>query len=151
MRQSGVVMIEKRVLVVDDNDAIRSTLVAVLRRRGLIADSARDGVEALEFLDLCSYSLMLLDSTMPRLDGAGVLRHLRTLEPARRPFVLVLTAGNESRDLDPFLVAGTVRKPFDIEVLLDTVAACISAVPGQPQRDRCPPAPEAPEPSSGIS
>ena len=38
---------------------------------------------------------------------------------------IVLTAGSEPRSLDPTLVAGTVRKPFDIDMLIDTVTACV--------------------------
>ena len=129
--------VEKRVLVVDDDDAIRSLLVTVVRRRGFAADSARDGAEALERLRRCRYSLMLLDMMMPRLSGPEVLQHLRTMEPVSRPLVIVLTAGNEPLDLDPGLVAGSISKPFDIDLLLDTVTACLGTVEGKAQLDGC--------------
>lgn len=129
--------IEKRVLVVDDDDAIRSLLVTVVRRRGFHVDSARDGADALSRLEHCSYSLMLLDLMMPRLSGPDVLDHLASMDPSSRPIVIVLTAGTEPRDLDPGLVAGTIRKPFDIEVLVDTVIALLRSVEGKPQLDSC--------------
>lgn len=129
--------VEKRILVVDDDDAIRSLLVTVLRRRGFDADTARDGTEALACLDRCSYSLMLLDFMMPRLSGSEVLQHLSTREPSSRPFVIVLTAGNDPRDLDPAIVSATIRKPFDIEILIETIVACLKAVDGKPQLESC--------------
>ncbi len=129
--------VEKRILVVDDDDAIRSLLVTVLRRRGFGADTARDGAEALACLDRCSYSLMLLDFMMPRPSGPEVLRHLSTREPSSRPIVIVLTAGNDPRDLDPSTVSATIRKPFDIEVLIETIVACLNAVDGKTQLESC--------------
>ena len=128
---------EKRVLVVDDDDAIRSLLVTVVRRRGFKVDSARDGEDALAHLARCTYSLMLLDLMMPRLSGPDVLARLSAMDPTLRPFVIVLTAGTEPRDLDPAIVSGTIRKPFDIEVLLETVVACLRAVEPRTQVDGC--------------
>src|SRR2546427_3770122 len=123
---------EKRILVVDDDDAIRTLLLTILRRRGLSVDTARHGAEALELLDRCRYSVMLLDLMMPRVNGWQVLEQIGKYEPSLRPVVVVLTAGTEPRDVDPNLVAGSIRKPFDVELLLDMITACLScARPGQ--------------------
>jgi CheY-like chemotaxis protein len=119
---------EKRVLVVDDDDAIRSLVATVLRRRGLMADMARNGVEALERLGTCRYLILLLDLMMPAMNGWEVLDHLEPLPPRQRPIVIVLTAGSEPRAFKPDLVAGMVRKPFDIDLLVDTVVGCIAAL-----------------------
>lgn len=131
---------ERRVLVVDDDDAIRALLFTVLRRRGFAVDQARNGLEAMELLDRCSYTLMLLDLMMPRMNGWEVLEQLTRRAVDRRPLVLVLTAGSEPRDLDSSLVAGTLRKPFDVELLLDTIVAVTNAFPDQAQLPDCPPA-----------
>src|SRR3982750_1535716 len=106
---------EKRILVVDDDDAIRALLFTVLRRRGFRVDTARNGAEALERCANCRYSLLLLDLMMPRMTGYEVLTEIESWEPALRPCIIVLTAGNEPRNISADLVAGTVRKPFDIE------------------------------------
>ena len=116
---------EKRVLVVDDDSAIRTLLMTILRRRGLAADAAADGAEALEHLAHRHYSVMLLDLMMPRQSGWDVLGEIARWPLGRRPIIIVLTAGSEPRTLDPTLVAGTVRKPFDVEMLVDTVSACV--------------------------
>ena len=118
---------EKRILVVDDDDAIRVLLLTILQRRGLVADAATGGGEALERLAHARYSVMLLDLMMPRESGWDVLNEIARWPLERRPIIIVLTAGPEPHALDPKLVAGTVREPFDIEMLVETVFACVQS------------------------
>jgi CheY-like chemotaxis protein len=143
----------KRILVVDDDDAIRSLLFTVLRRRGFQVDTGRNGVEALERCSLCRYSVILLDLMMPRMSGWEVIDHLGQKATEERPLVIVLTAGGEPHNLPPDLVVGTVRKPFDIELLVDTVVGCLTSMEGQGQPPECPPAeserPRAPRTAEG--
>jgi DNA-binding response OmpR family regulator len=129
--------LEKRILVVDDDDAIRALLITVLRRRGFCLDSARNGIEALEKLGACRYSLVILDLMMPRMNGYDVLERLALMPAATRPLVLVLTAGTEPKKFDTDLVIGTVQKPFDIELLVDTVSGCVMAAEPREQLDQC--------------
>lgn len=129
--------LEKRILIVDDDDPIRVLLVTVLRRRGFHADSARNGVEALALLAACSYSLIVLDLMMPLMNGYQVLDHVGGMPLAARPLVLVLTAGLGQRSFDTSFVVGTIQKPFDIELLVDTVAGCLAAAAEQPQLENC--------------
>ena len=130
--------LEQRVLVVDDDTAIRTLLMTIMRRRGLTADAACDGAEALERLNRCHYALVLLDLMMPRQSGWDVLGEVARWPLERRPLIIVLTAGSEPRALDSTLVAATVRKPFDIEMLVDTVTACVRRQSGREQLDDCP-------------
>ncbi len=131
-------MTEKRILVVDDDDAIRALLFIVLRKRGFVVDTARNGAEALERCGTCQYSVALLDLMMPRKSGYEVLDELAKVPAAERPVVIVLTAGPEPRNLDPQLVAGSIRKPFDMQLLVDTVTGCVDVLPLRDQRDECP-------------
>jgi DNA-binding response OmpR family regulator len=131
---------EKRILIVDDDDATRGLLSTILGRRGFAVDTARNGIEALACLRSCIYSAMLLDLMMPVKSGYDVLDELREIDAAARPIVFVLTAGAPTRDLDPNLVAGSIRKPFDVEILLDMVAACVTVLTPRPQLTECPPA-----------
>ena len=143
--------LEKRILIVDDDDPIRALLMTVMRRRGFHADCARNGVEALQFLAACHYSLVVLDLMMPRMNGYEVLDHIGKMPPATRPFVLVLTAGLGLRAFDPSFVVGTFQKPFDIKLLVDTVAGCLVAAAEQPQLETCgeeSPQAEAPPPDT---
>jgi DNA-binding response OmpR family regulator len=129
---------EKRILVVDDDDAIRALLLTILRRRGLKVDTARNGVEGLERCARCRYSVVLLDLMMPMKSGWDFLAELRLLTHEMRPVVFVLTAGTLPRTVDPELVAGVLRKPFDIELLVATVTACLQTSAGHPQPENCP-------------
>jgi len=135
--------LEKRILIVDDDDAIRALLITVLRRRGFRLDSARNGLEALERLAACTYSLVILDLMMPRMNGYDVLEHLGATPAATRPLVLVLTAGTEPKKFDTSLVIGTIQKPFDIELLVDTVSGCVTVAEPREQLDQCGEGPEA--------
>ena len=130
--------IEKRVLVVDDDDAIRALLCTILRRRGISVDSARNGAEALARCERCRYAVVLLDLMMPHLNGYQVLEVFSTREREDRPLILVLTAGAEPRDLSAELVAGTIRKPFDVEMIVDTISAALTTTAGAEQLDDCP-------------
>lgn len=129
--------LEKRILIVDDDDAIRALLMTVLRRRGFRLDTARNGFDAMERLTACRYALVILDLMMPRMNGYEVLEHLSGMAANARPYVLVLTAGLEQRKFDTSLVIGTLQKPFDIELLVDTVAGCLGAHEGCAQPDTC--------------
>jgi len=134
---------EKRVLIVDDDDAIRALLFTILRRRRFAVDAARNGVEALARLRACRYAVILLDLMMPLKSGWDVLDELQKLPAGSRPVVIVLTAGNEPRTLDPTLVAASISKPFDVEMLMETVMACTNALTERPQLPDCPPADSA--------
>lgn len=117
---------EKRILVVDDDDAIRALLTTVLKRRGLRVETARNGAEAVEKMSECRYSLLLLDLMMPLMSGYQVLDYIADESASSRPMVIVLTAGLEPRGFDSTFVVGTIHKPFDIELLVDTVVGCLT-------------------------
>ena len=128
---------EKRILVVDDDDAIRALLVTVLKRRGLRVETARNGAEAVSKMSECHYSLLLLDLMMPLMSGYQVLEYIADESLASRPMVIVLTAGLEPRGFDSSFVVGTIHKPFDVELLVDTVMGCITVAQPLPVKG-CP-------------
>ncbi|HYR27743.1 MAG TPA: response regulator [Thermoanaerobaculia bacterium] len=114
------------ILVVDDDDAIRTMVERVLRREQFEVEGARDGYEAIEKLTRNDYGTVLLDLMMPRVDGHGVLRFLEEHpKPAR---VIVMTAnmqgGSEAAAARP--VFRVLSKPFDISQLIDHVRQCTS-------------------------
>jgi DNA-binding NtrC family response regulator len=67
----------KRVLVVDDEEAIRNGIIQVLSKMNLKADTAAGGVPALDMMTRRPYALVLLDIKMPDLDGIEVLKRIR--------------------------------------------------------------------------
>jgi CheY-like chemotaxis protein/anti-sigma regulatory factor (Ser/Thr protein kinase) len=81
----------RRILVVEDEDGLREHLSKVLETAGFAVTSARDGVEALHRLRREEpYDLMLLDVSMPRMNGLELLTHMRS--EAAQPKVIVMTA-----------------------------------------------------------
>ena len=118
--------LEQRILVVDDDDAIRALVQTVLRRRGFHVDGARNGVDALEQMAATRYALVILDLMMPRMNGHELLDVLSRESVMTRPRVLILSVGFEPRKFDSDLVIGTVHKPFDIQLLLDIVTGYLS-------------------------
>lgn len=116
----------KRILVVDDDAAIRVLLERVLRREHYEVDTARDGFEAIEKLSRHDYAAILLDLMMPRIDGRGVLDYLEKHRPESARSVIIMTAnlpgGAEAAREQP--VFRVLSKPFDIEQLVENVRAC---------------------------
>jgi len=114
-----------RVLVVDDEPAIRALVAKIVERAGYPVDIAADGLEAQQRLDEHQYAVVVLDLMMPHVNGFEFIDHLRQRR-GRRPSVIVITAAPElslTRQLDPQIVHSVIRKPFDISVLADLIAA----------------------------
>jgi two-component system response regulator ResD len=116
----------EKVLIVDDDDAIRTMVERILRRERFHVESARDGFEAIEKLSRNEYSAILLDLMMPRVDGLQVLRFLEAERNAPKPWVIVMTANTqiavEAEGSKPLF--RVLSKPFDIRQLVDHVREC---------------------------
>ena len=117
-----------RILVVDDDTAVRESLGRALRLEGYDVELASDGSEALERLegDGADPDLVVLDVLMPKLDGLEVCRRIRR-SGSRLP-VLMLTARDEVADRVAGLDAGAddyVVKPFALAELLARVRALL--------------------------
>lgn len=119
---------DSRVLVVDDEPAIRALVAKIVERAGHPVDTARDGAEAIEKLDQTNYAVIVLDLMMPNIDGYGLIQHLKG-RAGVKPAVIVVSAGDSAalRQLDGALVHSILRKPFDIDVLGDLITAAVKA------------------------
>jgi two-component system response regulator MprA len=107
-----------RVLVVDDEPAVRAALERALRLEGYDVELAVDGAEALHRLSLGAPDAVVLDVMMPSVDGLEVCRRLR--ENGDRTPVLMLTARDSVEDRVEGLDAGAddyLVKPFALEEL----------------------------------
>lgn len=118
-------------LIVDDDEPFRNLVCAAVTAAGLECDVAVDGLEALERLKTASYAVVLLDLMMPRLDGAGLLREIRSLNLSdrERPDVLVMTASADREALFAHddLVQFVIRKPLSVHDLVHLVQDCVTA------------------------
>ena len=111
-----------RVLVVDDEPAIRETLSDLLEDEGFVVTRARDGLEALHLLESRGFDLVVSDVKMPRLDGASMARQLRR-QGIPIPIVL-MSAVYADVDLPGITF---IPKPFDFDVLLRRVREALAS------------------------
>ena len=115
-----------RILVVDDEPAVRDSLRRALNLEGYEVELAGDGQEALDHLGGNGVDAVVLDVSMPRLDGLEACRRLRA-QGSSLP-VLMLTARDEVADRVAGLDAGAddyVVKPFALEELLARLRALL--------------------------
>jgi PAS domain S-box-containing protein len=114
-----------QILVVDDEDSVRAVASALLRRRGFRTQEASDGVKALELFQQQpdAFDLVLLDLTMPSMNGEETLRALRDVRPSVN--VLLMSGYNEQDVTRMFAgrsLSGFLQKPFRAEELYASVA-----------------------------
>jgi DNA-binding response OmpR family regulator len=123
----------KRILVVEDDPAIRRGLIDALRFAGYATEEASEGGAGLAAALELDCDLLLLDLVLPGTDGLSVLRELRAL---RRPLpVIVLTARGSEDDRVRGLALGAddyVVKPFSVKELLARVEAVLRRAPARP-------------------
>jgi two-component system, OmpR family, response regulator MprA len=115
-----------RILVVDDEPAVRDALGRVLRLEGFEVAMAGDGREAVRNQAMAPADAVLLDVLMPELDGLEVCRRMR--DTGDRTPVLMLTARDEVGDRVAGLEAGAddyLSKPFALEELLARLRALL--------------------------
>ncbi|MDP3656262.1 MAG: EAL domain-containing protein [Brevundimonas sp.] len=113
-----------RVLVVDDSDVNREVASEALRRLGVEATVASDGLQAVELLSVERFDLVLMDGSMPVMDGFDATRRIRDDEAAQgraRTPILALTAHVVGSAADAWRTAGmdgVIHKPFTVGDLL---------------------------------
>lgn len=108
------------ILVVDDDHAIRSTVIDILNSEGYNVLSAANGAEALELVELHNPDLVLLDMRMPVLDGWGFAKALAARSLSLP--IVVMTAAQDAHQWGREVAAvGVLAKPFDVGEMLDIV------------------------------
>ena len=106
--------LDKRVLVVDDSSTERKRLNALLTNLGYSVAEACDGKEALQLLANDPIQLVISDQVMPNLDGKSLCKILKTEEMYGSPYIIMLTAQEDSSELVSSMDAGAddfLRKP----------------------------------------
>jgi len=113
-----------RFLVADDNEDIRDVFCRLIERAGHVASTASDGQEAVETLQQEGFDVMLLDLTMPRMNGVDVVRWLREhpdVAPAMRIVVISAWAGEHRAVLQELGIDTVMQKPLRIQQLTDLI------------------------------
>jgi two-component system KDP operon response regulator KdpE len=120
-----------RILVADDEAAIRKVVRDALEKAGHDVETAIDGDEAAILFEGGDFDLVVTDLNMPRLDGLELVRRVRQRSAVP---ILVLTVRQEEREKVRLLDAGAddyVTKPFGVSELVARVRALLRRVDGQ--------------------
>lgn len=129
-------MLEKSVLIVDDEEGLRRSIVEIFKVEGYKVFAAEDGDEGIKLLKNESVDLMISDIFMPNKDGMELAREARSIKPNLK---IILVSGGSQRSLsdgtslDYLKPAQTLsqadrilRKPFAIQELLDMAQEVLS-------------------------
>ncbi len=111
-----------KILLIEDDRDISSTLVSVLEGAGYRVSTAPNGVDGQRMIQSDRPDLIITDMMMPRMGGFPVLEYLRTLE--NPPKVIMVTANEGGRHkayAEMLGVSDYLRKPFAMDVLLEAV------------------------------
>lgn len=111
-----------RILIVDDDDSIRTVLKAILEDEGYIIDLAKNGKEAIEKSNIIFYNMALIDFKLPDMDGTELLGAMKETTPKMIKIIITgyptlqnaVNAVNEHAD-------GYIIKPLNMENLLKTI------------------------------
>jgi len=121
----GVLLPPRTCLIVDDSRIIRKVARRIVEGLGFEVDEAGDGAEALIFCSSSMPEVILLDWSMPVMDGMAFLRRLRVLPGGAGPKVLFCTIETRAERIAEALAAGAddyVMKPFDGDILTSKFA-----------------------------
>ncbi|MGA9242054.1 MAG: sigma-54 dependent transcriptional regulator [Silvibacterium sp.] len=116
----------QRILIIDDEAAIRESLETLLSLEGYAVEMAVDGEEGLDRIEQNSYDLALLDLALPGKNGLEVLQILRESQPAL-PVIMITAYGKVDNVVDAIRTGAQnfVQKPWDNEKLLADIRSAI--------------------------
>ncbi|HZY10434.1 MAG TPA: response regulator [Bacteroidota bacterium] len=118
---------KSRILVVDDEEALRTVLSSELTGAGYEVSSAADGDEAISIVQNKKFDLILLDIKMPKVDGFEVLKFVKPKYPAIK--IIMLTGFADLKNAIESKKHGAedfVSKPYDLVDLLTTIERVLS-------------------------
>lgn len=120
---------EKHILVIDDQESMRSIISTVLKDKGYKVTAVDDGETALTFFknNPDSFDLILADINMPKIDGFELLKIIKESHP-KTPVVFLTGMNTEVTEImgEKYNVDGIINKPFIVDDILATVKRIIS-------------------------
>ncbi len=111
-----------KIVLIEDDREIRTTLTSVLSAAGYDVSAAQNGIEGQKLIKSAEPDLIITDMMMPQLGGFPVLEFLKSLD--NPPPVIMITANEGGRHkayAEMLGVANYLRKPFAMDVMLDAV------------------------------
>ncbi len=119
---------QETILVVDDEELIRSLATTVLQTRGYAVLQAADGQQAIDLYaqEKDRIDLVILDLTMPVLSGHEAFRHLLSMNPRVKVLFVSGYSAEQLSDVENELMAGFIKKPYRPNELIQAVEASLS-------------------------
>lgn len=111
-----------RILVVDDDESIRKVLKTILEEEGYIADTAKNGKEAIKKSNTKFYNLALIDIRLPDMEGTKLLNAMK--ETAPKMVKIIITGYPSLENAIEAINRGAdayILKPFDMDKVLDKI------------------------------
>lgn len=116
------------IVLIEDDREISSTMTTVLQNAGYTVDTAPNGVEGRKLIEDKSPDLVITDMMMPRMGGFPVLEFLTELDSPPRVIMITANEGSRHKAYAEMLgVSDYLRKPFAMDVLLETIEKVLSA------------------------
>jgi CheY-like chemotaxis protein len=112
-----------RILIVDDEESIRTLLGEVLGSNGYECDAVGTAMEALKRIEASDYSLVIMDQNMPLMTGAQAIGRLRSNPKHRGLPILMCTSRPLAEDVG---ANAYIVKPIDLQRLLDAVKRAVA-------------------------
>jgi two-component system chemotaxis response regulator CheY len=116
------------ILVVDDDDLIRTTVESTLAEEGYQVMTAADGAAALDLVERHPPAAILLDMKMPIMDGWGFMRAYRQQPEPHAPIVVMTAAADAPRRAADVDARAYLSKPFELDEMLDLVGRMVCHV-----------------------
>src|SRR5271170_617821 len=140
---------EKKILVVDDDADVLSTITAALSNTGATILSAADGNTAVDLAEKEQPDLVVLDMMLPKRSGFLVLERIKARKPkGSKPRVIMITGNLGSRHktyAETLGVDDYINKPFRMDRLLGSIEKALTPPPPAPVAPPAPPAADAAE------
>lgn len=117
------------ILVIDDQESMRSIISQMLKDKGHAVTTANDGEEGLNLFnqDPASFNLILADVNMPRIDGFEFLKEVKSAHP-QTPVILITGINEDAAKYmgKEYRADGVIKKPFKVEAVLAEIEKIIS-------------------------
>ncbi len=130
MGEEAVASPGRTVLVVDDDPAVRLVTVRALTLFGFATLQAADGMEGLEVFraNRAQIGCVLVDLTMPRLDGPATVKEMQQIDPNTRVILMTGYAEDDARErFEGLQVAAYLEKPFDLPRLRAAIESALDS------------------------
>ena len=127
---------KERILIMEDETAIQSVLYELLTDAGYEVSLASDGLEGISLFQSQSFSLILLDIMMPKIDGYAVCEFIR--KKSRIPIIMLTAMDEEEAQIRAFelQVDDYITKPFSLKLVLMRIEAVLRRIKEKSEKQK---------------